>query len=225
MSKRKALAGSLSYFCSSCLASFFNSGGPFYQGSSDWPSTPTGRREIHYNDPRNPSWFPMSNLSPYAITVIPFKFSKAAYVACKYESRSIKRELASCTDGYKALEIDLREMKRGKAGNDWHAINLDVTRALINLKVVQVSPRLTLQGVCMTIDDGGQNKEVSDTLKRSKGCHIEEDMRDAYWGTGADGKGENVRGQLWEEERDEPWGHSLRVKKGTAVLKAALLLG
>lgn len=75
----------------------------------------------------------------------------------------------------------------------------------------------------MISDGGGQNKEVSDALKRSKGCHIEEDVRDAYWGTGADGKGENVRGQLWEEERDEPWGHSLRVKKATAMVKAALL--
>lgn len=35
---------------------------------------------------------------------------------------------------------------------------------------------------------------------------VENSHRDSYWGTGADGNGQNVMGQLWEEIRDEhPW--------------------
>ena len=56
----------------------------------------------------------------------------------------------------------------------------------------------------LNLEKARQHKEVRNALKKSENMEIVEDSPfDTFWGTGSDGKGENMLGKIWMEIREE----------------------
>lgn len=106
--------------------------------------------------------------------------SEHAYQAAKFEDPDRRRQIANAPSAYLA-----REFGQAEAGRKLHFDKVAVMKEIMRAKMVQ-------------------HEDVQRMLEETGDAILEKNHPDdSYWGTGADGKGENVMGNIWMELREE----------------------
>lgn len=130
---------------------------------------------------------PLNNWSAHAVKIWDkeFKTAEHAYHWAKYKDDhpEIAKQIADSPSPYAAFAITREHMN--KRPKDW-----DSGKKAVMTEIV--------------IAKHAQNKDVQDVLIRTGSRVIyENSLVDSYWGAGADGKGQNMMGQIWMSIRDE----------------------
>lgn len=126
----------------------------------------------------------LSNFSAHKVTYRGREYmtSEHAYQAAKYTSDEMHDHIASAPSAFLARELGQSKVDKAP---DWDNEKKAVMKDIMRCKLEQH------EDVYQLLLSTGTNP----ILKNHP--------LDSYWGTGADGKGKNVMGRIWEELRDE----------------------
>lgn len=130
-------------------------------------------------------FYVLSNFSAFRVQIFRQNFDTAehAYHFCKFLHYRHRVKILDATSAHEAFKVaqDLRQFVR----QDWLAVRESIMREILVAKVVQ-HPYV--------------QKKLLETGDRQL---IEDSWRDSFWGWGADRKGENRLGKIWESVRSE----------------------
>jgi ribA/ribD-fused uncharacterized protein len=133
-----------------------------------------------------PEFYVFNNFSAHAI-----EFRGRVYPTCEHAYQAAK-----CTDpeGQEAIRHARSPLEAKRLANVTYKAARDPDWGNKKVAVVEEILRAKL----------AQHPEAQDALRASADEEIVEDSpTDYFWGTGADGSGQNVLGKLWMKIRDE----------------------
>lgn len=131
------------------------------------------------------SGFCFSNFSAHAIEFQGVKYATAehAFHAQKFDDTKLREEIVGCGSPLAAWEL-ARKLKPQRRA-DWNDVKVGILTDIIREKVRQYPEVRT------ALEETG-NREI-----------IEVNENDDFWGTGADGNGQNHTGKILMKIRDE----------------------
>ena len=133
-----------------------------------------------------PEFYDFNNFSAHALEFdgVLYTTAEHAYQAAKCTSPEGKEAIRTARSPLRAKEVANVTYKADKDPK-WSEKKVEVMEAILRAKL-------------------SQHQEVADALARSGDEVIAEDSPvDYFWGTGADGSGQNVLGKLWMKLRAE----------------------
>lgn len=133
-----------------------------------------------------PQFYVFNNFSAHAIEWAGklYPTSEHAYQAAKCTSPQGKEAVRLARSPLLAKEVANVQYKAAK-DPDWENKKVGVMEAILRAKLAQ-------------------HAEVAEALQQSGSQEITEDSPvDSFWGTGADGTGQNMLGKLWMKIREE----------------------
>ena len=130
-------------------------------------------------------FYPFSNFSSFKLHWKGYDWmtSEHAYHSEKFEDAGVLEKLKSTRSAHEAME--LAYANKDTCRSDWNNVKLKIMKDILRAKVEQ-HPYIKKK-----LLDSGDKKL------------IENSWRDAYWGWGDHGDGENHLGRLWMEVRGE----------------------
>ena len=129
-------------------------------------------------------FYPLSNFAAFRLDWrgIVFDTSEHAYHWMKFPNHlAVRSCILNARSAHEAFKI--AEQYRELGRSDWEVVRVHVMRAILLAKVEQHA-----YVKCKLLETG--DREI-----------VEDSWRDAFWGIGEDGKGENIMGRLWMEVR------------------------
>jgi ribA/ribD-fused uncharacterized protein len=138
-----------------------------------------------------PQFYVFNNFSAHAID-----FRGKLYPTCEHAYQATK-----CTDpqGHDAIRNARSPLQAKRLANDTFRAARDPDWSNKKVAVVEEILRAKL----------AQHPEAQEALRQSGDKEIVEDSpTDYFWGTGADGSGQNILGKLWMKLRDENRPHA-----------------
>ncbi len=127
-------------------------------------------------------YYLLSNFSSHQVEYNGEKYLTAehAYQAAKFKDPAIKKKIKNAPSAFLAREFG--QTKEGRKENfDKVTVMKEIMRAKLS-----------------------QHKDVREILKATGEAVIEKNHpEDYFWGTGADGSGENMMGKIWMELREK----------------------
>jgi ribA/ribD-fused uncharacterized protein len=129
-------------------------------------------------------FYPLSNFSAFRLhwNGHDFDTSEAAYHWEKFpHRRDIGEEIRCARSAHEAFKI--AERRRNEYRPDWEAVRVQMMRSILRAKVDQ---------------HDYVRRKLMETGSRTL---VEDSWRDAFWGIGSQGDGQNMLGHLWMEIR------------------------
>jgi N-glycosidase YbiA len=126
----------------------------------------------------------LSNFSAHKVVFegVEYMTSEHAYQVAKFRDPVIRERIKSAPSAFLAREFG--QAKEGMT-EGWNEKKVFVMKEIMRAKMLQ-------------------HEDVREALRSTGDAPIEKNHPDdSYWGTGADGSGENVMGKIWMELREE----------------------
>jgi len=129
--------------------------------------------------------FVFSNFSAHIVTYkgVTYPTAEHAFHAQKFDDETLRNQIRNCPSPIAAWELG-RKLKPQRR-SDWDDVKVDILTEIIRNKVEQ-------------------NSDVKEALLSTGDEEIVEiNPNDDFWGTGADGNGQNQTGKILMKIRDE----------------------
>lgn len=146
----------------------------------------TNRQVFFYE----PEFYVLSNFSAFAIDWEGHRFSTSehAYQWDRFQGRELGIDAAHVGEMIRTapsahLAFSIAQQNKALQRSDWNSIKVSRMRQILNAKVKQHEY---------------VRRKLMETGRREL---VEDAWRDSFWGSGADGRGENHLGKLWMEIR------------------------